>query len=39
MKDALNWVWLVLGSAALIVGFGLLAKVYWQLFMIGWGLL
>jgi hypothetical protein len=39
MKDALNWLWLALGSAAVIVGLGLVAKVYWLLFSLGWGLL
>jgi hypothetical protein len=39
MKSALNWIWLALASAAVLVGFGLLAKVYWLLFMTGWELL
>lgn len=39
MKDALNWIWLIAGSAAVIIGFGVIARLYWWLFMIGWGVL
>lgn len=39
MKNALDWIWLIAGSAAVVIGFGLLAKVYWLLFMTGWELL
>lgn len=39
MKDALNWLWLACGTAAVIVGIGFIAKAYWLLFLIGWGVL
>lgn len=39
MKAALNWCWLLAGSAAVIIGMGIIAKGYWLLFMLGWGAL
>lgn len=39
MKDALDWIWLIAGSAAVVIGLGLVARLYFWLFMLGWGLL
>jgi hypothetical protein len=39
MSHALNWLWLLASSACVIVGMGVIARVYWWLFMVGWGLL
>lgn len=37
MREIVNWLWLVAGSAAVVIGTGLIAKAYWLLFMFGWG--
>lgn len=39
MKDAFNWFWLIAASAAMIIGLGLVARLYFWLFMLGWELL
>jgi len=39
MTDLLNWLWLLAGSAFMVVFIGLVARMYWWLFTLGWGLL
>jgi hypothetical protein len=39
MNDALNWLVLIAASALTVMAFGLIARLYWWIFMVGWGLL
>lgn len=39
MKAVINVAWFIAGSAGIVVGLGVIAKVYWLLFNLGWRLL
>lgn len=39
MKTALNLAWLAFCSAMIVVGLGFIARVYWLLLTLGWGVL
>lgn len=37
MKEALNWLVLIVSAAFMVVAAGFVLKGYWLLFMLGWG--
>lgn len=37
MKEALNWLVLIVSAALLVAVAGFVLKGYWLLFMLGWG--